>query len=128
MSGRDSMGSTGKDPIKIMAELLKSGATMLSETCPVEGCNLPLFKLRSGEIVCPVHGRVYVAKTDEDVREIYSKATLSMLLDSVQDRAVRVISELIREEDVDATEIIKWLEVLERIERLKALRRGAETR
>jgi len=46
--------------IKRMTELLRGGATMLGEHCPL--CGSPLFRLRSGEIVCPVHGRVVVAR------------------------------------------------------------------
>ena len=39
------------EAVKKMAELLKLGAIMLPQKCPVKNCNLPLFKLRSGEIV-----------------------------------------------------------------------------
>lgn len=113
-----------RDPIKVMAELLKSGATMLPETCPVEGCNLPLFKLRSGEIVCPVHGKIHVVRTEEEVREVYSKTTLALLLDKVESTAIRVIDSLVGEPDADASEIIRWLEVLERVERLKSMTKG----
>ncbi|MGD2142812.1 MAG: Sjogren's syndrome/scleroderma autoantigen 1 family protein, partial [Candidatus Bathyarchaeota archaeon] len=38
------------DSMKSMAELLRSGATMLSRSCPE--CDSPLFKLKSGDIVC----------------------------------------------------------------------------
>lgn len=115
-----------QDPTKIMAELLKSGATMLADICPVEGCNLPLFKLKSGEIVCPVHGRVYVVKTDEEAKEIYSKTYLRYILDQLEQVALRTISTLIRSPDTDPTDFIKWLEVLERVERLKSTERKSQ--
>lgn len=118
---------SSQDPIKIMAELLKSGAVMLAETCPVEGCNLPLFKLKSGEVVCPLHGKIHVVKTDEEVKEVYSKAALSILLEKVEATAVRAIDSLISEPDIDSTEIIKWLEVLERVERLKTIAKKRDT-
>ncbi|MEM0326214.1 MAG: Sjogren's syndrome/scleroderma autoantigen 1 family protein [Desulfurococcaceae archaeon] len=110
-----------KDPTKIMAELLKSGAVMLAETCPVEGCVLPLFKLRSGEIVCPVHGRVYIVKTDEEMREVYTKAQMSTILEKLELQVLKTIETLTNTSDVDPTDYIKWLEVLERIQRLKSL-------
>lgn len=119
---------SSQDPIKIMAELLKSGAVMLAETCPVEGCNLPLFKLKSGEVVCPLHGRIHVVKTDEEVKEVYSRAALSMLLEKVETTAIRAIDSLISEPDIDSTEIIKWLEVLERVARLKIIAKKRDTR
>jgi len=38
------------EKVREMAELLSSGATMLSEACPK--CGSPLFKLRDGKVVC----------------------------------------------------------------------------
>lgn len=112
------------DPTKIMAELLKSGAVMLAETCPVEGCYLPLFRLRSGEVVCPVHGRVHIVKTDEEIKEVYSRAHLSIVLEKLETQALKTIETLINEPDVEPTEYIKWLEVLERVQRLKSMIRS----
>jgi len=40
-----------KKNIDKMAELLRSGNTMLNKSCPE--CNSPLFKNRKGEIFCP---------------------------------------------------------------------------
>ena len=48
--------------VKKAAELLRQGATMLEEPCPI--CKMPLFKLKNGDIVCPVHGKVYIAKNE----------------------------------------------------------------
>ncbi|MEM3993709.1 MAG: Sjogren's syndrome/scleroderma autoantigen 1 family protein [Desulfurococcaceae archaeon] len=112
-----------RDPIKIMAELLKSGAVMLAEICPVEGCNLPLFKLKSGEIVCPVHGKIHVVKTDEEAREVYSMTYMSHVLDRLESLALRTIESLSNIPDADPTDLIKWLEVVERIQRLKSMMR-----
>jgi UPF0148 protein len=116
--------SSKSDPTKIMAELLKSGAVMLAETCPVEGCNLPLFRLKSGEVVCPVHGRVYIVRTDEEAREIYARAYTEQVLEKLEMQALRSIEVLSKNSDVEPTEYIKWLEVLERVQRLKSLIRS----
>lgn len=117
----------GADPTKYMAELLKSGATMLAETCPVEGCHMPLFKLKSGEVVCPVHGRVYVVKTEEEAREIFERVGLTSALSKVEDLALRRIIELSGTEDADPLELVKWLEVLERVRKLKESSRRASS-
>lgn len=110
-----------RDPVKVMAELLKSGATMLADICPVEGCNLPLFRLKSGEVVCPRHGRVHVVRTDEEAREVYAKTYLLHVLERLETQALRNIESLSNTSDADPTDLIKWLEVLERIQRLKSV-------
>jgi len=120
LSGEKLMEQAG-DPVKIMAELLKSGAVMLADICPVEGCNLPLFKLKSGEIVCPVHGKVHVVKTDEEAREVYSRTYVSYVLDRLESLALKTIESLSNTPDVDPTDLIKWLEVVERIQRLRSM-------
>ena len=38
--------------MKNMGELLRKGATMLSESCPE--CNTPLFRLKDGSLICPM--------------------------------------------------------------------------
>ncbi|WP_448578992.1 Sjogren's syndrome/scleroderma autoantigen 1 family protein [Thermosphaera sp.] len=116
-----------KDYTKIMAEYLKAGATMLSLACPVEGCGLPLFKLRTGEIVCAVHGRVHLVKSDEEVKEIKERITLVGVLDKLEEKTLNIIREQSESEDVDPREIIGWLEVLERIRRLKEMSRERQS-
>ncbi len=105
--------------LKKMSELLRAGAMMLSDTCPQ--CGLPLFKLRSGEVVCPIHGRVYVARSEEEAE----KFTLIGVLDSVEDVIISKLAEVrkgIEQRDLDEDlirRIIGLLEVIERIERIK---------
>ncbi|OYT40645.1 MAG: hypothetical protein B6U89_01390 [Desulfurococcales archaeon ex4484_58] len=108
------------DPIKKMAELLKSGATMLAETCPVENCNLPLFKLKSGEIICPVHGKVYMVKTEEEVKEIEEEITIRNILDKLEHRVLEIINSYTEETLSSPDELIGWLEVLERLMKIKS--------
>ncbi|ABN69732.1 Sjogrens syndrome scleroderma autoantigen 1 [Staphylothermus marinus F1] len=109
------------DPVKKMAELLKSGATMLAETCPVKGCNLPLFKLPSGEIVCPVHGKVYMVKTEEEALEVKEKLSLRSVLDKLENKVLLILDDLSNNTIPQTSELIEWLEVLERIRRIKKL-------
>src|SRR5207249_11633340 len=75
------------DDVKRMADLLKSGATMLSDVCP--NCGSPLFKVK-GEIFC--------AKCNKPV--VYARATgpqatvsASMPLESVEQTVIGTNSE-----------------------------------
>lgn len=107
--------------IKKMAELLKSGATMLAETCPVKDCNLPLFKLKSGEIVCPIHGKIYLVKTEEEARKIEEELTIRTILDKLERNILRIINERIDLGEFTAHDLINYLEIIERIYRIKSL-------
>jgi len=115
--------STTVNPVKKMAELLKSGAAMLAETCPVEGCNLPLFKLKSGEVVCPVHGRVFLVKTDEEARMIESEIGTKSTLDKLERAVLKAIGDELSSSELDTDRIISYLEILERLYRIRSMLR-----
>jgi len=108
--------------VKRMSELLRSGAVMLDIACPL--CGTPLFRLRSGEVVCPVHGSVKVVKSDSEAVEVCSQVVLDRLESLATDRISRIM-EAMSKEDLEDEEIKllgyleKWLEVLERARRLK---------
>src|SRR2546427_10723796 len=75
------------EDVKRMADLLKSGATMLSDVCPV--CGTPLFKVK---------GVVFCAKCNKPVvyqKAMSQQATLSpgYLLDSVEITVIGKIRE-----------------------------------
>src|SRR2546426_6375902 len=110
------------EDVKRMADLLKSGATMLSDVCPV--CGTPLFKVK---------GEVFCAKCNKPV--VYQKAmspqaTLSpgYLLDSVEMTIIGKISEaneiLKIEKDPEKLSVYSnlvfgWLSMLEKLRGLK---------
>ena len=108
--------------IRKMADMLRAGATMLSEVCPQ--CGSPLFKLKSGEVICPVHGRVFLVKTEEEVEKVTTYAILEELERSVIKILVNMQKSLANTEGLEELEykarnLIAWLEVLERIHRLR---------
>ncbi|MDK2384826.1 MAG: Sjogren's syndrome/scleroderma autoantigen 1 family protein [Candidatus Korarchaeota archaeon] len=104
------------DAVRRMADLLRAGAAMLQERCPI--CGSPLFKLRSGEVVCPVHGRVYLVRSDEEAARITLKGVLEELEKAIVARLAR-LRRRVEDGGVDeAREIIAWLDALERIERV----------
>ncbi len=106
-----------------MSELLRAGAVMLSETCPK--CGSPLFKLKSGEIICPIHGKVVVVKSDEEL----SRVTVAGVLDALENTIIKklervrtIIEKRELEELSDSLRVmLMFLDALERIERIKSV-------
>lgn len=116
-------GETGNsNKVKLMADLLKSGAVLTDLSCPV--CASPLFRLKSGEIWCAqCQKKVIVVKEEEEAREVEALATLSQAETTI---AMKIweINERLRVED-DPEEIRKLgivmgvlLENLEKIRRI----------
>jgi len=105
-----------------MAELLRAGATMLAETCPK--CNSPLFRLKSGEVLCPIHGKVMVVRSEEE----YATASATSVLMEVERIASIEISRALSEfrergklDNETFKRLFLWLRILERTERIKKL-------
>ena len=104
-----------------MADLLKSGAQMLQDHCPV--CNSLLFKVK-GEVRCPkCNKRVVTVKEGEE-----SRLATSSLLDEVEKILLLKIqdsSRLIMEErDIAVLERLsnivgRWIDMLENVRRMK---------
>ncbi len=114
------MSTTTKDPakdpeiVKKMARMMMQGAVMLAERCPI--CGLPLFRLRNGDIVCPIHGKVLIVSDEKEADEIRLDNTISM----VEKYAASKVEGLIGSGSPD--EILDWLRVIEAVERIKTLR------
>ncbi len=105
--------------VRRMSELLRSGAVMLDMACPL--CSAPLFRLKSGEIVCPTHGPVKVVRDDSEAIEVRSRAILDRLEALAASRISEIAEMLSRENDEGELleKLERWLEVLERVRRLK---------
>jgi len=81
--------SRSREGMKEMAELLRSGAKMLSYSCPQ--CGSPLFQLKSGDIWCAnCQKRVVIVPEDEDE----SAATKEMLWNSLEQTLIDKLSSL----------------------------------
>ena len=79
--------SAQEDDMKNMAELLRSGAKMLSFNCPE--CGSPLFELKTGEIWCAkCQRRVVIISEDADE----SVATRELIWESVERTLVDKLS------------------------------------
>ena len=108
--------------VKRMAELLKSGATMLSELCPE--CGNPLFKIKD-EILCVKCNKpvVIVKATESEI-----KALAPMILAGVEQTILSKIREVyfMIKEEKDLNKMVQlgsvlsgWLTALEKIKRLR---------
>jgi len=128
MSASGARAARGEDEVvKKMAALLKSGATMLEQTCPA--CNVPLFRLKTGEVVCPSCGQRYIiVSSDEEELEVRGNLTLQELERVAIDRLARVAAELRAAKDY--SEVSEALEValnlLRVVDYARRIRRGRE--
>jgi UPF0148 protein len=105
-----------------MADWLRKGATMLSESCPV--CVSPLFKI-GNEVWCPkCNKRVVIVKEEEEIEEVTRPLLLSniekVLLTKVQDAVNQMKDEKDYEKLYQLSKVlVMWLEALERVEHIK---------
>jgi UPF0148 protein len=108
-----------ENAIRKAAELMRSGGVMLADVCTV--CGSPLFKMPSGEIICPIHGRVMLVKTEEEVAEASIIGVLTELEKSIANTLNNYLTRIKKGESSydDARDIVYWLDAIERIERIK---------
>jgi UPF0148 protein len=109
--------------VRGMAELLKSGATMLSETCPE--CGTPLFK-KGKEIFCAKCNRpVVIIKTTEDETRLKTDTILQSSEQTLMAKIQEVNLALKNETDPDklvayGNALSSWLSAIEKLRRLRA--------
>ena len=105
-----------------MANLLKSGATMLFEHCPQ--CGSPLFKLQD-EVSCPkCDKRVVIVKAGEQVPDVSKSDLLSDVEDAVLSKIQEVSNRVSEEKDVSklvalGNLLLTWLDVLEKVRKIQ---------
>lgn len=109
--------------VKKMAELLKSGASMLQETCPQ--CGTPLFR-RGSETFCAKCNRpVVMIRNAEDESRLMTdqilEGTEQTLLSKIQQLNVALKAETDPSRLLTYGSALKtWLEAIDTIRRLKA--------
>lgn len=106
----------GDELVRKMAQMMMQGAVMLDKTCPLDG--VPLLRLKTGEIVCPVHGRVLIVSSDEEARDLEVEG----IIREARYRAAKKVLEGL--ERGDASLVREWLDIVERAERILSLRRS----
>lgn len=109
--------------VKRMADLLRSGATMLKETCPV--CATPLFRLGKETFCAKCNRPVAIVKSTEEEVRLASQQVLDGLEQAILvkigelDVAIKSESELVRLRELG--EAVKtYLSALEQVRKLKS--------
>ncbi|HID90667.1 TPA: hypothetical protein EYP44_01750 [Candidatus Bathyarchaeota archaeon] len=115
-----------KRKIERMADLLRSGATMLSQPCPA--CSTPLFRMPSGEIWCSsCNKRVLILKESERPAKALGLLLLESLEDSLMSKLETIHEKIEDENDIEeigrlSTILSRMLDALERIRRIRSTR------
>lgn len=73
-----------KEDAKKMANLLKSGYTMLNLACPV--CNNPIFRDKNGNTLCPICNRKVIFRNHEDYDANEEKRKIENLNEESQEK------------------------------------------
>jgi len=109
--------------IKIMADLLRQGATLTEHSCPA--CSSPLFKLRSGDLWCvSCQKRVIIVREGEAEPEATDPTLFSSLESTILAKIQAIEKELKEEKDAEklrnlGTTLSTLLENLEKIRKMK---------
>lgn len=112
---------------KRMAELLKSGATMLNDYCP--DCKVPLFKLRSGDIICPSCNRKVIYVKEGEEFKVESMLILNDLKKTIIGKLQELKISIAIEKDIrtlleQSELLIKLLDSLKKLEEIEKSMKG----
>ena len=108
--------------VKKMAELLKSGAAMLSETCPE--CGTPLFR-KGNETFCPKCNKpvVIIQSAEQETRLMTDRVledSEQILLGKIQELNLAMRNEREPEKLIEyGNALSSWLGSIEKLRRLK---------
>ena len=109
--------------IKIMADLLRQGATLTKHACPA--CSSPIFKLRSGYLWCAsCQKRVIIVKEGEPEPETNEAPVFSSLESTIITKIQEIEKQLVEETNIEklktlGTTLSTLLENLEKIRNIK---------
>ena len=110
--------------VKRMADILRSGATMLGETCPQ--CSSTLFKRPTNEIFCVnCNRRILIVKDEAEAVKAVSPSVLAGVEETILTKIKDANDQLREEKDVtnlgNLTILISnYVDVLERLRRVRA--------
>ncbi len=109
--------------VKKMAELLKSGATMLSETCPE--CGTPLFR-KGKETFCPKCNKpvIIIQSAEQETRLIADRIledTEQTLLSKIREVNIAMKNETDPDKLITyGNALTSWLSAVEKLRRLRS--------
>ena len=108
--------------IKRMSDLLRSGATMLSEICPE--CGSPLFKVKNDIVCVKCNKPVVMVKATEQEGSVVGGKVLEELEQTMLSKIRGFNSAISPETDIERLDqygkaLSTWLDALDKIRRLK---------
>jgi len=109
--------------IKIMADLLRQGATLTEHACPA--CSSPIFKLRSQDLWCArCQKRVIFVREGEPEPEINEVPMFSSLESTILGKIQEIENQLVEENDAEKIKTLgatlsTLLDNLEKIRNMK---------
>lgn len=108
--------------VRKMAELLKSGATMLSETCPE--CGTPLFRKGKETFCAKCNKPVVIIQSAEDETRLKADSILETSEQTLMAKIQEVNLALKNETDPDklvtyGNALSSWLSAIEKLRRLR---------
>jgi len=109
--------------VKKMAELLKSGATMLSDTCPE--CGTPLFRKGKETFCAKCNKPVVIIQTAEDESRLKADTIFESSEQTLMAKIQEINMALKNEKDPDklvayGNALSSWLSAIEKLRRLRS--------
>ena len=121
MSGKKTEKS---DKVRLMADLLRSGATLTDLSCPV--CASPIFRLKSGELWCAqCQKKVMVVREEEEAREIETLSTLTQVETTLMMKIWEINERLRVESDLEEVQHLSsvMFTLLDNLEKIRRIRK-----
>ncbi|WP_455368795.1 Sjogren's syndrome/scleroderma autoantigen 1 family protein [[Eubacterium] cellulosolvens] len=108
--------------LKRMSEMLKSGATMLSKTCPE--CGSPLFQVGKDIICAKCNKKVVIVRATEKEEKITEEVVLSNVKQTVLSKIKEVNDAINSENDkekliLNSQTLSIWLDILDKIRKIR---------
>ncbi|MCD6470526.1 hypothetical protein J7L29_06995 [Candidatus Bathyarchaeota archaeon] len=121
MSGKKTEKS---DKVRLMADLLRSGATLTDLSCPV--CASPIFRLKSGELWCAqCQKKVMVVREEEEAREIETLSALTQVETTLMMKIWEINERLRVESDLEEVQHLSsvMFTLLDNLEKIRRIRK-----
>jgi len=115
------------DKVRLMADLLRSGATLTDLSCPV--CASPIFRLKSGELWCAqCQKKVMVVREEEEAREIETLSTLTQVETTLMMKIWEINEKLRVENDPEEVQHLSsvMFTLLDNLEKIRRIRKRKE--
>jgi len=115
------------DKVRLMADLLRSGATLTDLSCPV--CASPIFRLKSGELWCAqCQKKVMVVREEEEAREIETLSTLTQVETTLMMKIWEINEKLRVESDPEEVQHLSsvMFTLLDNLEKIRRIRKRKE--